>query len=312
MVAVGATPSPDRVVDTVARRQHGVVTRRQAVAAGLTDAMIRHRLVSGAWVGLDPSVYALASHPFTWRRQAMALALSVDGSVASGRTAAALHGIDGFRPGPLEVTAPPGRNERARLGRVRRSAFAEGTLVDGIPCLTVAHAVLSLAGRLPAGELDGLVDKVLAAKLVRFDELVDRFVAFAAGRRPGTRSLRRALELRGGGYVPPSSALERHLYRLLDRPGLPPYERQPALPWWPNGPERVDALVTLGRLIIEGDGRRWHTRVQDFAADRSRDQLAAVHGFLVLRFTWFQLTSTPSACDEILRNTLRHRGWPAR
>jgi len=195
-VTVTGPLPPDRVIDALARRQHGVFTRRQASAAGLSPAMIRRRLSSHAWLHLDPAVYALGSHPFTWHRQAMALALSVDGALLSGRSAASLRGIEGYRHGPLEVTAPPGRNERSRLGRVRRSAFTEGTLVDGIPCLTTAHTVLSLAGRLRPTELEALVDEVLAAKMASFDELAECFVPFAAGRRAGTRALRRALRIR--------------------------------------------------------------------------------------------------------------------
>ena len=43
-------------------------------------------------------------------------------------------------------------------------------------------------------------------------------------------------------------------------------------------------------LVIEADGRAWHTRVEDFERDRRRDAEAAAAGYLTLRFTHHQLT----------------------
>ncbi len=48
-----------------ARGQHGVLSRRQALAGGLTDAQIASRLRGGHWQRLFSSVYAAYSGPPT-------------------------------------------------------------------------------------------------------------------------------------------------------------------------------------------------------------------------------------------------------
>ncbi|MGI9033933.1 MAG: type IV toxin-antitoxin system AbiEi family antitoxin domain-containing protein [Acidimicrobiales bacterium] len=53
----------ERDLVALARRQHGVFQRRQALAAGLTPKMAYDRIHAGLWVRVDPSVYALAGAP---------------------------------------------------------------------------------------------------------------------------------------------------------------------------------------------------------------------------------------------------------
>ncbi len=99
----------DRTVEATARRQHGVFSRAQAEAAGATRRMIERRRSSGAWLTLERGVYALHGAPFTWLRQAKAAELSVPGSGLSHRAAAHLHGVEGYRAGPLDVSFGSGR-----------------------------------------------------------------------------------------------------------------------------------------------------------------------------------------------------------
>jgi hypothetical protein len=98
---------PDNRIDRLARRQHGAFSRQQAFRCGFTDRMVTSRLASERWVKLDIGVYALGSHPFTWERQAMAATLAVESSMLSGRAAAALRELAGFRRGALEIAVHP-------------------------------------------------------------------------------------------------------------------------------------------------------------------------------------------------------------
>jgi hypothetical protein len=269
--------------------------------------MITTRLSSGRWVLLDTATYAMRSHPFSWERQAMAATLAVEDAVLSGRAAAALHGIDGFRRGALEVTVPRRSKGRTRLARVRRSDHRQVTQIRNIPCLTVAHTVLSLAGCVTADELDVAVDDVLARRLVPLDELQDRFASWAPSRRPGVGLLRTILTSKGGGFVPPTSRLERVLRAFLSEPGLPPFEYEYELPWWPPGQGRVDAYAPSCSLVVEADGRAWHTRERELARDLHRDNLATANGHGTLRFTWIDLTRYPDENRDILRQTVAVR-----
>lgn len=301
--------SPQSRLDRIARRQHGAFSRAQAHTARFTDRMIDRRLATGTWLRLDTRLYALASHPFTWERQAMAATLAVEGSVLSGRAAAALHGIEGFRRARLEITVPRARRATTRLATVRRSDFAQATKVNGIPCLTVAHTVLSLAGRLQPARLDDAVDHVLGRRQVSLAELQDRFAAWAPRRPPGADAVRRILGAKGDAYAPPTSELERLLRGLVRVDGLPDFVFEYELPWWPEGDARVDAYAAVCTTIVEGDGRGWHARERDFVNDRRRDNLAAAHGHATLRFTYVDLLHYAGECRDLIARTAAVRGW---
>ena len=64
-------------------------------------------------------------------------------------------------------------------------------------------------------------------------------------------------------------------------------------PWRPTVPQRVDGLIEPWKVVLEADGRRWHTRVVDFERDHDRDLTALRHGYVVARFTWVQLIHRP-------------------
>lgn len=167
--------------------------------------------------------------------------------------------------------------------------------------------MLSLAGTVPEDRLDLAVDDVLARRLVTVDELQDRFAFAAPGRRRGFPALRRILGDKGGGFVPPTSELERRLRRFLVAPDLPRFEYEFGLPWWPPGQGRVDAYAPSCSLIVEADGRDWHTRERSMVADRRRDNIATANGHGTLRFTWVDLTRYVDENLAILRQTIATR-----
>jgi very-short-patch-repair endonuclease len=302
---------PDGKIDTIARRQHGAFSRKQAIEVGFTPRMISTRLASRAWVRLDTSVYALTSHPFSWERQAMAATLTSPGGLLSGRAAAALHGIEGFRKGRMEIVVPRGRSARTNLAIVRHSDFTQATRVDGIPCLTVAHTILSLAGSVSTPVLDSAVDHALGRRLVSIDELQDRFAKWAPRRRSGVDSLRAILSAMGGGHVPPTTRLERMLRECLAEAGLPEFLFEYELPWWSDGEGRVDAYSPACKLIVEADGRAWHVRERDFVKDRRRDNLATANGHATMRFTYVDLARYPAESLLLVAHAAASRGWSA-
>ena len=69
----------------------------------------------------------------------------------------------------------------------------------------------------------------------------------------------------------------------------------------------VDVYIPVWRLIIEADGRRWHTRVADFERDRRRDNHATANGYAVLRFTYRMLRDSPDQCFSLIVQTGRVR-----
>lgn len=291
--------SLDRAIDGLARRQHGAFHRRQAVRAGFSAKMIRRRWQRGTWVKLGGSddVFALASHPGTWHRQCMAATLSVPGGAIAGGAAAALHGFPGWRPGAIDVVTRHGTTNRSPFATVHQTAtVGRIAVVDGIRVVSPADCLVQLAARLDPRALGALLDDVARDRRRVLVELQERYVELAHSRLPGIATVRAVLDERGDGHVPAESELERVLRAVLATvPGLPPVDWQATPPWLPPGTSRVDGLVREWRLIVEADGRSWHTRVRDFEVDRERDAIALAHGYATVRFTWTQL--------------LRRRAW---
>lgn len=153
--------------------------------------------------------------------------------------------------------------------------------------------------------LESLVDEVLARKSTTIDQL--RAVVEANEGLPGVGKLRPVVERRlPTAYQPPTTELERLLYRLLDDPRLPDYTRQMPIVFQRVN-ATVDAYIPPWRLIAEGDGRRWHTRKADHDRDRLRDNEATAQGFAVLRFTYEMLRDQPEDCLETLLRAGRVR-----
>jgi very-short-patch-repair endonuclease len=289
----------DRAIDDLARRQHGVFSRDQALAAGVTPRMVTTRRAAGEWVTLARGVYALRAAPFTWLRQVKAAELSIAGAVVSHRAAAHLHGIEGHPAGAIDLVVDR-RPPASALAQVHRCESFRFTRRSGLRVTSVPLTVVHLASVEARARLSRTVDEVLASGLVRLDELLVEAERRAAGHPRGIGSLLEILDACGDGYVPPTSELERRLWEVLDDPRLPASERQVPFPWSSAGRERVDAVLPSWRRIIEADGRRWHTRRADFERDRARDHRAQRHGYEVTRFTYRQLVDSPAYAVDLL------------
>ena len=72
----------------------------------------------------------------------------------------------------------------------------------------------------------------------------------------------------------------------------------------------VDTFIADWGLVLEVDGRNYHTRKADFERDRRRDNAAAAMGLVVLRFTWSMLVDDFDYCRETLLATGRQRSRP--
>lgn len=297
---------PDRRIDEYASRQYGVFSLDQARRTEMTDNMIQSRLEKGAWLRLAPGVYAVASAPPKWERQVAAAVLSRPRAVVGGSTAAYLHGFDGFRKGRPEIVVPATSSARSPIAIVRRSRWFEELRtiqVRGFPVTDEAETILALASRLSIDRLQSLLDDRLAAGTVDVDDFEGIRRRVAGARVRGVARLFPLLDERGhDAWEPPGNALERYLDRLVDHPAVPPATVQ--VPFrFDAVPMVVDIYIAAWRLILEADGRRWHTRRADFERDRARDNAAAARGLAVLRFTWRMLTQDFEGCRRTLLET---------
>jgi very-short-patch-repair endonuclease len=293
----------DLAVAALSSTQHGVWNRRQALAAGMSGSAIDRRVRSGRWLRLDTAVYADAAVPATWQRSVMAAVLAEREAVASHRAAGVLHRLEGIRCGRPEITVPAGAHARGRTARVHRGVDVARTKVDGIPCVTIGQVFVDLAQVVTEDRLrTALVRRTSEDRWV-LDAVRDRYCKLAPRGGRNLRPLRAVLDCFGAGELPTETELERKLRHLVDEPGVPPVRWQAPFPGRAAGSQRVDGLIDEWRLVLEADGRAWHTRVDDFERDKRRDAEAAAAGYQTLRYTWRQLTAEPDWCLATLLAT---------
>ncbi len=191
-------------VAAIAARQHGVVSRGQAIEAGMTRHTVAARVRSGVWKRLHPGVFAVVGSPTTWHQKVMGAVLAAGpGAVASHLTAAAVHGMDGVERGRIEVTIP--RATRLQLHRVvvHRSlvlADEDRTIVDGIRTTSVARTLADCSGALSLGQLARGMDGAFVERRVRHAQVKD--TAVRSDRHPAGGSPK-------SGCSSPSVALRR-------------------------------------------------------------------------------------------------------
>ena len=271
------------------RRQHGVVTRAQALADGMTERQITYRLAKGTWVREAQGVYRHVSASPTALSRLLAACLA-HGGLASHRSAAALLGIDGYRLGPVELTVPRGRlrsTNGAVLHQSTQMDLARSVERQGVPCTGVARTVLDLASVVPRRRLIGTIDAVLRDRMARPSDLYRVLASHARRGRDGSAALAEALAERLGDDPVPLSEWSRMVEDLLVAAGLP----RPRLEYRILRPDsrllaQVDLAYPDHRVAVELDSVRHHLNHESFMSDPRRRNALTVAGWTVLTFTW--------------------------
>jgi very-short-patch-repair endonuclease len=101
----------------------------------------------------------------------------------------------------------------------------------------------------------------------------------------------------------PWSEAERQFHRLLRGAGI--------TGWQANQPVRLggvvvhpDVLFRRLRLVVEIDGRQFHSYPDIFEADRHRQNLLVLHGWRVLRVTWLMIQQEPDRVVAMVREAI--------
>jgi very-short-patch-repair endonuclease len=286
-------PGVDGVIAALADRQHGVVARRQLLAAGVAAHAIQARRGLGRLHTIHHGVYAVGHRNLTREGRWMAAVLAGGPeAVLSHRAAAALHGLRPY--GGPEVTAPVYR-ARPRI-TVYTSTLPEDeiTLVDGIPVTIVPRTLLDLASVLPPHQLEQAMNQAEIQGLhdpLSVPDLIARYP-----RRKGVGAIKTILET---DPVITRKELEARFRVFLRSARLP----TPRFNFSVVGYE-CDCVWPEHRLIVELDGRATHATRAAFERDRERDRILTAAAWRVIRITWRQLHRTPERVATDLRRLL--------
>jgi very-short-patch-repair endonuclease/predicted transcriptional regulator of viral defense system len=291
----------DEEIAALAARQHGMVTRRQLEAFGLSRSAVGRRARDGRLHRVHRGVYAVGHPVLTANGHRMAAVLACGpGAALSHASAAALWGIRPTNATRIDVSVREsgGRAKRQRI-RVHRATGLradEVTTDQAIRVTTPARTLLDLASSLPRRALERALDQAEVLELFDLHELraaVDRH----RGER-GAGRLAGALDEHTAGTTLTKSKLEERMLAICDRHGLP----RPKVNAWVEGLE-VDFLFAAQRLVVEADSYQFHRSRAAFERDRERDAILARAGHRTLRFTHRQMARNGAMVAETIRSS---------
>jgi very-short-patch-repair endonuclease len=297
-------PPLDGLLAELAARQHGVVSLSQLLGLGLSRQAVARRASAGRLHRVHRGVYAVGHRRLTREGKWLAAVLTYGpGTLLSHRSALALHGV---RPDnrPLTEITVPLMSARSRTGiRAHGSASLERTdrsIVDGIPCTSVARSLLDSA---PALGLKGTERAVEQAEILRTFDLRDfgDLLARSGGHRGGPVLESVLRNLREPDWT--ENDYEAAVLALVRSANLSePVCQAPMV--LGGEPVRIDFLWPTERVALEADSYEFHGTRQAFERDRRRDQLLRLAGYEPVRITWRQLSRHPEQVEELLRDLL--------
>jgi very-short-patch-repair endonuclease len=194
--------------------------------------------------------------------------------------------------------------------RIHRSRRPCGlNLTGGLAATPVARALVDTWGDAHRGRQSQRYvslarDVVLRATRERRVTVTDVEAEFPeVPRLPGLTSLRQLLaDVRAGSH----SHLEIIGLRALRAAGLPPPQLQYEIALG-YGSLHVDAAWPEVKLAVEFDGASYHANPDDWQRDLRRDAALAALGWLVLRFSYVDMTERPAFCGGQVAAAYRQR-----
>jgi hypothetical protein len=256
-----------------------------------------------------PSVFRFAASGISWQQEVLAAVL--DGGpecLASHRTAAALHGFDGFRAEGVEVLLPMRIRHRRKSVIVHHSRLltaSDRAVVGVIPVTSRARTLIDLGATVSAEIVEEAFDGAERDRLVRRGDVERRYRDLRARGRNGIGAMTQILDARVAEKKVPRSVLERRMMRLLSRAGLP----SPITGY----PVRISSTIVYEldfayvdqRIGLEVDGHGSHATRTERAADNVRANNLGNANWTLRRFTYEQVKRKPSSVAAVVRAALR-------
>jgi very-short-patch-repair endonuclease len=280
----------------IAERQAGLVAWRQLVGSGLGRATVTRWVDRGQLHRRHPGVYSVGHRRISDRGRLIAgLLYAGPGAALGGATAAAHCGlIDPSPRAPVEVWTPHRRKPVPGVVPKHRPTLTR-VIHDGLPVTPIPDTLLALATKLSLLRLRKALAEADYRGLLHPAEIE----ATLGRNRPGSRTLRQALQAHLPALAHTRSELEVEFLRLCERAELPLPKLNVRI-----GPFTVDALFADHHLVIELDGGAAHGRPAAVIQDRSRELYLRERGYRIIRYSWWQVFDASDRVVADLRRVL--------
>ena len=225
-----------------------------------------------------------------------ALLAAGPGATLSHATAAWWYGLIEHLPAVLDISVP--RRRRAIKGvRLHHPRGLETTHHRRLPITTLMQTLLDFAATTSVEQVRRALAEAEYRHRIDLDD-----VRHALGRgRPGSTTLRKALNTHQPELARTRSELERAFVRLCRGENLPTPEVNVVLYGY-----LVDALWREQRVVVEVDGLDGHRTPAQRERDYQRDLVLRRNGFVVLRYTYQQVTRQAPEVAADLHRALKH------
>jgi hypothetical protein len=292
-------------------RQHGVVSRRQALVH-LRPDIVDRRVRSGRWQAAHYGVYLIHSGPIGHQQRRWIASLAAGAGRAAllgGLSALETCGLKGFPVEDIHVLVPAVRTMRAPpVGvTVHRTTLLVPEDLQRLADPPGTAAARSLIDAAQWAATDELARAIVAAgfqqRLVRAESVA---AVLDRTRRARGRSLivEAVREATAGAH----SVIEAEFLRLCRRSRLP----RPELQHGRRGADRrqryLDAYFADWGVHVEIDGVQ-HTEVRQWWADMHRQNELWIPGDRVLRFPAWAIRQRSEVVAIQLRSALQAAGW---
>lgn len=278
-------------VDLVIARNGVIATREHPELRGAINRRVRN----GQLVPVLPGVYTTPAGATDLRARVAAVPLWDPAAVVTHEAAAALTFWPDVKVSVIRCAVKHEKATQRGYAFVRERIPPElvwryGSVLLTNPTLTA----LDLAGDTDGGS----IDRALLKRATTLD-LMREALTLTARRRGNAERRRLLLDSR----EEPWSTAERQCHRLFRAAGI--------TGWRGNRPITleqqefyVDIMFRRLRLVIEIDGRKFHTEPEVFESDRHRQNLLVLHGWRVLRITWAMISDEPDQVITMVREAI--------
>jgi very-short-patch-repair endonuclease/predicted transcriptional regulator of viral defense system len=303
-----------RQLSDAGARQLGLVTRADAERIGVGRGRLARLVDRGTLERVGPSVFRFVGSARSWHQDVLRAVL--DGGpecLASHRTAAALHGFDGFEPGVIEVLVPMRvfhRRADVVVHHTRALPATDRATVGAIPVTSRVRTLIDLGAVAPADRVEEALDGAERDGAVRRAHVERRYAALRAPGRNGIGAMTQVLEARLALRNIPRSVLERRMLRLLQRARLPDPVVGHPVRLSSSQPYLLDFAYLDQRLGLEVDGHGTHAKRRERAADNTRMNALENAGWSIRRFTYEQVMHESVAVASTVRAALAGPSTP--
>lgn len=293
---------PDALTALI-RKQDGMVSRKQALATGLSLNALRHRLrPGGPWSIRLPGVYQAGTGALTQgQRETAALLYGGPHSVLTGAAALGHYLLSPPEPAVIDILIPA-------KSRRKSTAYVKVHRTTRMPDMVYgpSHRRCAPPARAAADAVRGLTD-LRAARALLANVVQNRGCApwqleqeLSAGPVQFSALLRSVLDEVADGA---RSAPEAELRDLVKKAGLPMPLFNPRL-YLPGGAFIAcpDAWWPEAGVAIEIDSKRWHLSPEDWERTMDRHVQLSQYSIVTLHFTPHKLRTDQAFVIAKLRN----------